>query len=172
MTHLDTSRRVASYAAVLISALAGDARAQPAESLFMIARSKNANVVRYDVRRNADGQLVADRPVDSYWLMLAENGRREELTWMERELAYGHSIGRVGTHGFTLQLQAFRQREIQVVLVGQTYRAYVTIAGKRAILNRIFVLADESGIVPKVRYIELQGIAENRAHVSERIGAS
>ena len=172
MISTDTSRRVASYAAVLISALAADVRAQPAENLFMIARNKNANIVRYDIHRNADGQLNVERPVDSYWLLLAENGRREDLTWMERELAYGHSTGPVGRSGFTLQLQAFRQREIQVVPVGKTYRAYVTIAGKKAILNRIFVHADGSGLLPTVRYVELQGIGDNGAHLIERISAA
>ena len=172
MISTDASRRIASYAAMLISALATDAQALPAENLFMIARNKNANVVRYDIRRNADGELNLDRPVDSYWLLLAQGGRREDLTWMERELAYGHSTSRVGRAGFALQLQAFKQREIQVVLVGKTYRAYVTIAGRKAILNRIFVHADESGLMPKVRYVELQGIAEDGAHLIERISVS
>ena len=34
----------------------------------------------------------ANQPIDVYWLMLAENGRREELTWMERKMAYGFEV--------------------------------------------------------------------------------
>ena len=172
MIQLDATGRIASYAAVLISALASDARAQPGENLFMIARNKNANIVQYEIRRTTDGQLDIGMPVNAYWLMFAENGRREDLTWMERELAYGHTTSHVSRGGFTLRLQAFSQREIHVELIGSRYRAFVSISGRKAILNRIFVFADDTGLMPKVRYLELQGIAENGAHLVERIAAS
>src|SRR5258705_13664792 len=67
-------------------------RTQPAAAtLFTIARSKNANVVRYQARTRGGG-LDRSHPIDAYWLMLAEDGRREELSWAERKLAYGFSV--------------------------------------------------------------------------------
>ena len=68
---------------------AAQAETQP---LFIIERSKNANVVHYDARLNADGKLDPKEPVIAYWIMLAEDGRREDLNWIEKKKAYGFDI--------------------------------------------------------------------------------
>jgi hypothetical protein len=68
---------------------AAQAQTQP---LFIIERSKNANVVHYDARLNADGKLESREPVIAYWIMLAEDGRREDLNWIEKKKAYGFDI--------------------------------------------------------------------------------
>ena len=172
MQFAQTTHRLALSGVAMLWSLAADVHAQPAENLFIIARSTNANIVRYDIHRRPDGQLDTLHPVEAYWLMLAENGRREDLSWMEREMAYGFSVSRVSTTGFSIRLVAFKQREIQVQLQGASYRARVAIAGKPAILNRIFVQTEErGGLLPRVRFVELQGIAENGVPVIERISA-
>jgi Domain of unknown function (DUF4833) len=53
--------------------------------LFVIERSTNANVVYYDARVTKSGKLNAEEPVVAYWIMLAGNGRREELNPIEKE---------------------------------------------------------------------------------------
>ena len=60
--------------------------------LFIIERAKNANAVHYDARITADGKLDAKQPVIAYWVMLAKNGRWEELSWIEKKKAYGFNI--------------------------------------------------------------------------------
>src|ERR1035437_1974022 len=50
------------------------------QSLFVIEWSKNANVVQYDARLTADGVLDPKEPVEVYWILLAEDGRREKLS--------------------------------------------------------------------------------------------
>ena len=60
--------------------------------LFIIERSKNANVVHYDARLTADGKLDPKDPVIAYWVLSAEDGRREELSWIEKKKAYGFDI--------------------------------------------------------------------------------
>ena len=60
--------------------------------LFIIERSKNANVVHYDARLTADGKLDPKEPVIAYYVMLAEDGRRKELNWIEKKMAYGFDI--------------------------------------------------------------------------------
>jgi len=167
------TQRLARTAVAILWSLAADVHAQPAENLFTIARSTNANIVRYDIHRRPDGQLDHDHPVEAYWLMLTENGRREDLSWIEREMAYGFSATKVTSTGFSLRLVAFKKREIQVQILGASYRARVAISGKPAVLNRIFVRTEENGgLVPRVRYVELQGIADGGVSVTERISAS
>ena len=134
----------------------------PSVNLFTIYRNTNANIVKYDVVPNAN------QPIDVYWLMLAENGRREELTWMERKMAYGFTVSKITHQGFTLQLAAYKQRLIRIEKTGESYRARIFIAGKPATLTRILIFSD-GGIVPTVRYIYLYGITDLNSRVMERI---
>jgi len=41
--------------------------------LFVIARSKNANIVAYDANRNPADEWDASEPVVAYWLLNGEN---------------------------------------------------------------------------------------------------
>jgi hypothetical protein len=66
-------------------------RQERAVDLFVIERSKNRNVVRYDLVLDKSGFYDTRRPLDVYWLMLAEDGRREELSILERR-AYGFEL--------------------------------------------------------------------------------
>jgi hypothetical protein len=145
------------------------AHAATSRELFTLSRSKNANVVKYAVRTDAQGGLDAASPVEAYWLMLAENGRREELTWTERKLAYGFSISRQSRQGFALHLSACSKREVYVLAAGGSFRAELGIAGQRAFLQRIFVSTEEGLLLPHVRYIELSGITASAQRVTERI---
>ena len=41
--------------------------------------------MHYEARLTADGKLDPKEPVIAYWVMRAEDGHREELTWMEKK---------------------------------------------------------------------------------------
>ena len=144
------------------------AEAAPSRELFTLGRSTNANVVKYAVLTNKDGGLHPQTPVEAYWLMLAEDGRREELTWTERTLAYGFSISHVTSQGCRLRLAACSDRELRVRAVNGVYRAELEIAGRTAALQRVFVRTEQA-LLPSVRYVEIRGVSENGAPVSERI---
>jgi hypothetical protein len=143
--------------------------AASSRELFTLGRSKNANVVKYVVRTGADGRLDATRPIDAYWLMLAENGRREELTWTERKLAYGFSVSEQTSQGLVLQLSACSSRELRVRPADGAFHAELEISGQRARLQRIFVHTEEGLLLPRVRYIELSGLTAASQRVTERI---
>ena len=149
----------------------GELRALPSRELFTLGRSKNANVVKYAVRTGRDGQLDATDPVEAYWLMLAEDGRREELTWTERRLAYGFSISDPKQGGFTLHLAACSQRALRVRSSSGGYHAELEIAGQPATLRRIFVRTEGGLLIPHVRYVEISGPNAAGRIVSERITA-
>ncbi|MET0794551.1 MAG: DUF4833 domain-containing protein [Polyangiaceae bacterium] len=137
--------------------------------LFTLSRSTNANVVKYAVRTNKQGLLDVANPVEAYWLMRAENGRREELTWGERQLAYGFSVSNVTPRGCQLRLSACRDRELSVRWVDGTFRAELEIRQRPAQLQSIFVRAEEHSLLPSVRYVEVAGLAANGQRVVERI---
>jgi Domain of unknown function (DUF4833) len=156
-------------AAVVSSAWPALAEGQrSATTLFTIARSKNANVVRY-VALSDDSGLILSNPIDAYWLMLAENGRREALSWTERKLAYGFRVSSPSVERCLLRLTAFKQRALVIERQGRAFRATLNIAGKRAALERIFVQSSEEGLLPSVQHVDLFGSGADGSSLSERV---
>jgi hypothetical protein len=151
---------------------AAPARAREPAGLFTITRSTNRNVVHYECRFDARGALDRKQPLAAHWLMHEDGGRREELTWVERQLAYGWSIAsKVRPEGFDVRMLACPRRPLCVrALTSGGYRAIVPIAGRKAFLQRIFVQVQDDALVPHVDYVELVGSdVETRAPRRERV---
>jgi hypothetical protein len=143
--------------AVLVS-LAYPVYAQDTQPLFVIERSANKNVVHYDAQIARDGTLDPKEPVIAYWIMLANGGHREELNFLERQLAYGFTIQPdPGGRGYRMALAADREREITVYQKDDKVAAEIMIAGRPAILTKLSVDSTDGGVLPSVNYIELFG---------------
>jgi len=128
------------------------------QPLFIIERSKNANVVHYDAQLSADGNLDPNEPVIAYWVLLAEDGRREELNWIEKKKAYGfHIKPDPSVNGYKMTVVAVPQGQITVRKDGDTVRAELFIDGRPAVLEKIYINATDGLLGPKVHYIELYG---------------
>jgi hypothetical protein len=146
---------------LLLSAVAGllaahiETRQAP---LFVIERSTNANAVHYDANVGADGQLDPRQPISAYWIMAAVDGHREELTALEKSLAYGFTVepGQ-DSNSYHLRLVAQKRRDIAVVRQGDAIRAEAVIDGHRAWLKKMYVNTHKVLAVPTVKYIELFG---------------
>ncbi|HTS28226.1 MAG TPA: DUF4833 domain-containing protein [Bryobacteraceae bacterium] len=127
--------------------------------LFVIERSTNANVVHYDANIGADGQIDPRRPVSAYWIMAAADGRREELTSLERAKAYGFSIEPgPDPQSYHLRLVAQKQRDIEIVRQGGQVRAQSMIDGRLAWLQKMYVSTHKVLAVPSVKYIDFFGV--------------
>ena len=116
----------------VLALLAAPAAAQIKTSpLFIIERSKNANVLHYDARLTADGKLDPKGPVIAYWVMLAEDGRREKLKWIEKKKAYGFTIKPdPSVNGYKMTLAAAPQQQITVKKEKGAVRAEAVINGR------------------------------------------
>ena len=143
----------------VLALLAAPAAAQIKTSpLFIIERSKNANVVHYDARLTADGKLDPKEPVIAYWVRLAKDGRREELSWIEKKKAYGFTIKPDrSVKGYEMTLVAAPERQITVKKDKDAVRAEVVIAGRPSVLEKMYINASDGLTGPKVQYIELYG---------------
>jgi Domain of unknown function (DUF4833) len=135
----------------------------PADSdirLFYIQRSSNVNTILYDANVGADKKLDPKNPVHTYWIRYTEGGKKQELTGIQRTLAYGlHTKATSGETGsYDGHFLAYRKRKFVVKMnaKGQPI-ALFPINGKMQVLKRIFVKVDESGMMPSVIYVELWG---------------
>jgi hypothetical protein len=125
--------------------------------LFKIERSKNANIVQYDVNI-VDGKIDADNPIDSYWVLLAEDGSTENITALQRK-AYGYRANYNEASGqVDFTLNPVKSRPMKVYLVDGAPKAEITINGKPAFLQTVYVdSTDRFTGIPKVNYYVLTG---------------
>lgn len=107
--------------------------------LFTIEKSSNANRVQYDARVMADGHIDPHQPVVAYWIMAAENGRRQELNILERAKAYGFTLRQDGLDSYRLWVVSHPKKEIHVFLDAGTVRAEAVIGGKVALVEKIYI---------------------------------
>ncbi len=141
-----------------------------ADHLFFIERSKNKNLVQYDIRLTENRDLLDSRPVNAYWIL--ENGIREELNSIERKYAYGiFRQEKLDKDKFMVILAAFKGLEIIVQRMKDSFKAVVSINGRESILQKIYIKSEEKSTgLPKVLYIDLFGWAkETGLPIKERI---
>lgn len=137
--------------------------------LFRIDRSTNANYVRYDAVPNGPATLDPKNPVVAYWVLAAKDGRTEALSSMEQR-AYGFRVKPEGDGRWLLVLRAANDRTLRVLHWGDRWVAQAVIAGRSAVLERLYVSVDEGGVFPKVNWVDLYGTdMSNQAPLRERI---
>jgi len=143
---------------------------EKASHLFFIERSKNKNLVQYDIRLTKNSTLPDLRPVNVYWIL--ENGRHEELNPIEREYAYGivHQE-KLDQNKFKVILAGLKSLEIIVERMNDSFKAMVSINGRESILEKIYIKSKERPTgLPKILYIDLFGRAkETGLPIKERI---
>jgi hypothetical protein len=128
------------------------------QHLFKIERSKNANIVQYDVQVNADGSLFRKEPVVAYWIRLAQQGQVEELSWVQRVFAFGfEATFKPETGNVELKMNADVDRLITILNDGEKYRARGLIDGSDAYIERVYIRSNRKGLFFDVEYIELFG---------------
>jgi len=141
---------------ICIFGLFSTAIAQTVQPLFYIERSLNANIVHYDAQLNINGTLDRKDPVTAYWVLNAEDGRRESLNLIQRTKAYGIKV-KPGTNKgeYSLTIVSFKDRPIRVFMNEGIVRAQMNINGSPAFLERVFVQA--RGAFSKPEFIEFYG---------------
>jgi hypothetical protein len=140
------------------------------DHLFFIERSKNRNLVQYDIRLTENSDLPGPRPINVYWILA--NGRREELNPIEREYAYGIvRQEKLDKDKFKLIVAGLKGLEIIVERMKDSFKATVLINGKETILEKVYIKSEErlKGL-PKILYIDLFGrTKEMGLPIKERI---
>jgi len=142
-----------------------------APELFRIARSTNANEVVYAARLARGGGLDKEDPLSAEWHMLAEDGHREGLNFLENMMAYGFSVDPAPEgEGYRVVLKAKKDRPVHLKMHNGCPTALVRIAGRPAILRRIFVQAGAGGVIPTVAFADIEGEdPENGDSLFERV---
>ncbi|WP_052496462.1 DUF4833 domain-containing protein [Pedobacter lusitanus] len=129
--------------------------------LFFVQRNPDANTVIYELNLNEDGTLCSENPVKVSWIRYAEDGKREELSSIERKYVYGVQSQRLGNDEYEIHLMAYKQLPLYLKRseTDNKYKIYIKDEGQPYLLKRVFIKLDRCSFwYPKVRYIDLVAV--------------
>jgi hypothetical protein len=129
------------------------------KNLFVIERSKNANVVKYDAVLNAQGKIDEKKPIDAYWLLYAEkNGKREELSAFDKK-AYGYQTTYNKEKGsFDFVLKAVKEKPMLLKLYKKVPKVVIKINDIDCFLEKVYIESEDGALgIPKVIFYQLFG---------------
>ena len=137
--------------------------------LFHIERSKNKNIVCYDVVVNSKGKLDSQNPVNVYWINREESfGKQDKLSYIQQKSAYGYSIIEQNEKTANIVLNACKDKVVEIVKTDDSYIAKTLINKQKCVLTKIYVKTLPTNSL-KVEYVELYGVDSKNKSVSERI---
>jgi phosphatidylglycerophosphate synthase len=130
-------------------------------SLFYLQRTPNTNTIICELNEK-DGVIDKDEPVKVLWLRYTEQRQRAELNWIQRHFAYGLKEKDLGNGTYELRFVSYKKIAMYLMRspVDNRHHVYVTIDGRQAILNRVYIRIDPGGTFwsPNVKYLELKGV--------------
>ena len=133
--------------------------ADKTSNLFVIERSKNANVVSYDAVLTDDGKIKEESPIDAYWLLYAyKNGEREELSAFDKK-AYGFKAKyNAEKQNFDFVLKAAKDKPMTIDLYNGIAKAVIKINNVDCFLEKVYIGSVDGAFgIPNVSFYELFG---------------
>lgn len=128
--------------------------------VFYIQKSFNTNAVVYTANIGKDGKLDANEPIKYFWRRYQENGEIKELKFLEKQFAFGINVKKIKSkeNAYVFTLVSLKDMKLYLTQNKNGEPIVSTIiAGKPALLKRVFVTAEHVSLLPKVFYIEIYG---------------
>jgi len=126
--------------------------------LFHIERSKNKNIVCYDLNTDVSGKPDEKNPLSVYWINREEHpGRHGELSYIQQKLAYGYTVAGKQNGAMVIGINAAKNRIITVERNEQNYFCQIEINQKPSILTKIYIKTKMSNSL-HVEYVEIEGL--------------
>jgi len=141
--------------------------------LFYLQRDPNTNTIICELNVDRDGEVNKNEPIKVYWIRFGENGKKEDLSYIQRKFAYGIQTKSIGDDQYELRFVSHKKLPLYLMKSAEDkkYHVYVTVNKKKIQLDRIFVRIEGGSFwLPNVKYVELKGInTANKTQIIERI---
>ncbi len=126
-----------------------------ANNLFYIQHSNNHNTYVYDAGIKS-GKLNSVEPVVVYRIVYTKGGIKDDLTAIQRKMAYGVELDMADEKSCTFTLAAYPEKKLKLE-IDKNKKPYVTVSinGKDIILKKMFLFTNRTGT--KVQYIDFYG---------------
>lgn len=128
--------------------------------LFYIQKSFNQNTIVYALNIDKDGKINANNPINVFWRRYQEDGRIRELTQLEKTFGFGVKAKPVKTkpNTYIFSIVALKEKQFIVTQTEQGKPYVITsINNKNALIERVYIKAEHTKLLPKVFYLEVFG---------------
>ena len=149
-----------SYSQNVESVFDGHTIPEDPNMMFYIQKNTNPNTVVYALRLGPDGVIDPKEPMEVFWRRYQEDGRRKKLGWLEKTFAFDFKVRPVDSkpNTYVFNLVAMKNKNVYVTQDKKgNPTVFMTISGKTAILDRIYVMVDDSKRIQSVLTMELFG---------------
>lgn len=128
--------------------------------LFYIHKNTNPNAVVYALNLDSSNKIDSKEPIEVFWRRYQEDGRKKKLGWLEKTFAFDFKVkpvkGKENTFAFNLIAMKDKQLYATQNKKGEPL-AFMAIAGKTAILEKIYLIVDDTKKIQSVLSMELFG---------------
>ena len=124
--------------------------------LFFIQRNYNTDAVIYQINYGQGGVLNLNDPMKVSWMKFHGDNTLLPLNYMQRKLAYGFNHDVISNELIEFEFVSYPKRFFLAKHDGR-FQVYTDILGENAIIKLAYVYADEAGVFPDVKFIELYG---------------
>lgn len=140
----------------------------PENRLFQFERSKNKNYICYDANVT-NGALNMKDPIHAYWILAETDGSVDELSFLQKKLAFGYNVVKKGDNEVTITLKAYNGLLIRVHQQDNQWIATTTWNGKEIIISKMYAQLRSPNSL-SVEYVDVSGtLATTGETVTERI---
>lgn len=128
-------------------------------NLFYIERSGNANRIYYDIRLNTSGQPDNANPIVFYRVKPGQHSHKLELSWFEKQFAYGLKFISSGKDQFIFRFAAYSGRNFNLHKNKQgIFRVYTNSLGAQVEVYKLYIhITGGTLLVPTISKIDLYG---------------
>ncbi len=140
--------------------------------LFYIQKSFNKNTVVYTLNVDKDGKINPSEPIKVFWRRYQEDGRIRDLSQIEKTFGYGVKSKPLKSKPNTYIFSIVALKEKNFVVTQNNGKPFVitSINDKNAIIERVYIKAEHTKLMPKVFYLEVFGTdIKTRKPVYQRI---
>lgn len=139
-----------------------------ANHLFYIQHSQNHNTFVYEANFT-NKKFNITEPIKIHRIAYTKGGGKEELTKMQRNLAYGIDIKKKKENHYEFCLVSYPEKKLYLEINESGKPQVKTIInGKKITLHKMYLAMQKGSLKPKIEYIDFSGIDENNKEIKER----
>ena len=164
-------RKVKTYLFIIMSTLVSTAFIYPGGSydttennkLFKIDRSRDPDVIMYDVNLNSRGELDKSSPINIYWIKNTEKGIIEPLTGIQKKFGYGLKFLSITDDMADFQFVSYIERVFKLrKTANKKFKVFTVLNNNEVEVRRLYIqFEDKSFWFPSISKIEIYGIDAN-----------
>lgn len=131
-----------------------------ANMLFYIQKSFNTNAVVYTLNIDEKGQINKDEPINVFWRRYQEQGQKRELKYVEKTFGFGVKSNFLKDKPNTIEFTIVALKKLKLFATVNTKgkpTVATTINGKPAYIEKVFITAEHTKLLPEVFAVELFG---------------